>query len=58
MELLEQGGMPFWVGGKEKCFLRCFSVICDFESCSEVNVYTVAVISLMQYKNIVMKCMF
>ena len=47
--------MTFWVGEKEKCFLRSSSVIYDFESCSEMNIYTVAVTSLMQYKNIVMK---
>jgi hypothetical protein len=46
------------VGEKENCFLRISSVICDFESCSEINIYTVVVTSLLQYKNIVMKCMF
>jgi hypothetical protein len=50
--------MKFWVGEKEKCFLISSSVIYDFESCSEMNIYTLAVTSLMQYKNVVMKCMF
>jgi hypothetical protein len=54
MELLEQGeGTMFCVGEKGRCFLRSSSVIYDFESCSEMNIYTVAVTSLMQYKNIV-----
>jgi hypothetical protein len=50
--------MTFLVGEKEKFFHRSSSLIYDFEGCSEVNVYTVAVISLMQHKNTVMKLMF
>jgi hypothetical protein len=47
-----------WARKKKNSFLRSSCIIYDFESCIEVNVCGVAVIILMQYKNIVMKCIF